>query len=165
MGIFLHSDFLNKIVQNSAPPILNKIVQNSIRDRNRDRSDKSRDWDVHFGSLLFKDLSYLRPCLKLNLPRRRFPVPAAPRACNATRPVRVHRSLRSHLLYWNTTRDQSEGLFRGLTSNPKYTALSKVGPPQSECIARFARTFSIGTPILTSPRGCFEGLLRTIPRQ
>ena len=127
-GIFLHSDFLNKIVQNSAPPIWNKIVQNSIRDRDRDRSDKSRDWDVHFGSLLFKDLSYLRPCLKLNLPRCRFAAPAAPRACNATRPVRVHRSLRSHLLYWNTTRDQSEGLFRGLTSNPKYTALSKVGP-------------------------------------
>ena len=60
-------------------------------------------------------------------PRHRFAAPAAPRACNATRPVRVHRSLRSHLLYWNTTRDQSEGLFRGLTSNPKYTALSKVG--------------------------------------
>ena len=58
MGIFLHSDFLNKIVQNSAPPIFNKIVQNSIRDRDRyrdrDRSDKSRDWDVYFGSLLFR---------------------------------------------------------------------------------------------------------------
>ena len=57
-GIFLHSNFLNKIVQNSAPPILNKIVQNSIRDRDRyrdrDRSDKSRDWDVYFGSLLFR---------------------------------------------------------------------------------------------------------------
>ena len=115
-GIFLLSDFWNK------------IVQNSIRDRDRDRSDKSRDWDVHFGSLLFKDLSYLRPCLKLNLPRRRFAAPVAPCACNAMPPVRVHRSLRSHLLYWNTTRDQSEGLFRGLTSNPKYTALSKVGP-------------------------------------
>merc|ERR1719334_1211133 len=117
IGILLHSDFLNKIVQNSAPPILNKIVQNSIRDRDRDRdrdrSDKSRDWDVHFGSLLFKDLSYLRPCLKLNLPRRRFAAPAAPCA-------------------------------------------------QSECIARFARTFSIGTPRATSLRGCFEGLLRTL---
>ena len=33
---------------------------------------------------------------------------------------------------------------------------------QSECIARFARTFSIGTPRATSPRGCFEGLLRTL---
>ena len=33
---------------------------------------------------------------------------------------------------------------------------------QSECIARFARTFSIGTPRATSPRGCFEGLLWTI---
>ena len=59
--------------------------------------------------------------------------------CGSTHPVRVLRSLRSHLLYWNTTRDQSEGLFRGLTSNPKYTALSKVGPPQSECIAHFAQ--------------------------
>ena len=115
----------------AAPPIWNKIVQNSIRDRDRDRSDKSRDWDVHFGSVLFKDLSYLRPCLKLNLPRRRFAAPAAPRACNATRPVRVHRSLRSHLLYWNTMRNQSEGLFRGLSSNHKYMALSKVGPPQA----------------------------------
>ena len=47
-------------------------------------------------------------------------------ACGSMRPVRVHRSLCSHLLYWNTTRDQSEGLFRGLSSNPKYTALSKV---------------------------------------
>merc|ERR1719334_1601713 len=100
--------------------------------------------------------------LKLNLPRRRFAAPAAPRACDAMRPVRVHRSLRSYLLYWNTTRDQSEGLFRGLTSNPKYMALSKVGPPQSECITRFTRTFSIGTPILTGPRGCFEGLLQTL---
>ena len=80
------------------------------------------------GPLLFKSVQNSWPCLKLNLPRRRFAAPAAPRACNATRPVRVHRSLRSHLLYWNTTRDQSEGLFRGLTSNPKYTALSKVGP-------------------------------------
>ena len=84
----------------------------------------------------------IQKCLKLNLPRRRFAAPAAPRACNATRPVRVHRSLRSHLLYWNTTRDQSEGLFRGLTSNPKYTAsplhkcaklmaMSEVEPPQA----------------------------------
>ena len=31
---------------------------------------------------------------------------------------------------------------------------------QSECIAHFARTFSIGTPRTTNPRGCFEGLLR-----
>ena len=83
-------------------------------------------------------------------------------ACGSTCPVRVHCSLCSHLLYWNTTHHQSEGLFRGLSLNPKYMALSKVGPPQSECIARFARTFSIGTPILTSPRGCFEGLLRTL---
>ena len=134
-------------------------MQNSIRDRDRDRSDKSRDWDVHFGSVLFKDLSYLRPCLKLNLPRRRFVAPAAPRACNATRPVRVHCSLRSHLLYWNTTRDQSEGLFQGLGSNPYLPEGSKVGPPQSECIARFACTFSIGTPILTGTRSCFKGLL------
>ena len=44
----------------------------------------------------------------------------------------------------------------------EYMALSKVGPPQSECIARFARTFSIGTPRTTSPRGCFEGLVRTL---
>ena len=56
----------------------------------------------------------------------------------------------------------------------EYMALSKVGPPQapqrgacslraqSECIARFARTFSIGTPHATSPRGCFEGLVRTL---
>ena len=95
-------------------------------------------------------------------PQARFAAPAAPWAFNATRPVRVHRWLRSHLLYWNTTRDQSEGLFRGLTSNPKYMALSKVGPPQSECIAHFARTFSIGTPILTGPRGCLEGLLRIL---
>ena len=146
----------------AAPPIWIKFVQNSIRDRDRDRSDKSRDWDVHFGSLLFKDLSYLRPCLKLSLPRRCFVAPAAPRACNATCPVRVHCSLRSHLLYWNTTRDQSEGLFRGLTSNPKYTSLSKVGPPQSECMPCFALTFSIGTPRATSPRGCFEGLVRTL---
>ena len=28
-----------------------------------------------------------KPCLKLNLPRRRFAAPAAPHACNATRPV------------------------------------------------------------------------------
>ena len=40
--------------------------------------------------------------------------------------------------------------------------LTKIEPPQSECIACFARPFSIGTPILTSPRGCFEGLLRTL---
>ena len=74
----------------------------------------------------------------------------------------MHRSLRSHLLYWNTTRDQSEGLFRGLSSNPYLPEGSKVGPPQSECIARFARTFSIGTPCATSPRGCFKGLLQTL---
>merc|ERR1711867_206115 len=79
-----------------------------------------------------------------------------------TSPVRVHRSLRSHLLYWNTTCDQSEGLFRGLSWNPYLPEGSKVGPPQSECIARFARPFSIGTPIFTGPRGCFEGLLRTL---
>ena len=58
-----------------------------------------------------------KPCLKLNLPRPCFTVPAAPRACNAMRPVWVHRSLRSNLLYWNTTRDQSEGLFWGLSLN------------------------------------------------
>ena len=92
--------------------------------------------------LLFKSVQNSWPCLKLNLPRRHFVAPVAPRACNATRPVRVHRSLRSHLLYWNTTRDQSEGLFRGLTSNPKYTAsplhkcaklmaMSEVEPPQA----------------------------------
>ena len=39
-------------------------------------------------------------------------------ACGSTRPVRVHHSLRLHLLYWNSMRDQSEGLFRGLSSNP-----------------------------------------------
>ena len=44
----------------------------------------------------------------------------------------------------------------------EYMTLTKAGPPQSECIARFARTFSIGTPRATSPRGCFEGLLRTL---
>ena len=44
----------------------------------------------------------------------------------------------------------------------EYMTLTKVGPPQSECIARFARTFSIGTPRATSPRGCFEGLVRTL---
>ena len=104
----------------------------------------------------------IQKCLKLNLPRRRFVAPAAPRACNATRPVRVHRLLRSHLLYWNTMRDQSEGLFRGLSSNPYLPEGSKVGPPQSECIAHFTRTFSIGTPRATSPRGCFEGLVRTL---
>ena len=59
-------------------------------------------------------------------------------------------------------RDQSKGLFRGLSSNHEYMALSKVGPSQSECIARFARTFSIGTSCVTSPRGCFEGIVRTI---
>ena len=80
-------------------------------------------------------------------------------ACSSTLPVRVHRL---HLLYWNSTHDQSEGLFRGLSLNPKYMALSKVEPPQSECIARFAHTFSIGTPHATSPRGCFEGLVRTM---
>merc|ERR1712215_103230 len=109
--------------------------------------------------LLFISVQNSWPCLKLNHPRRRF---AAPRACNATRPVRVHRSLRSHLLYWNTTCDQSEGLFRGLSSNPYLPEGSKVGPPQSECIAHFTRTFSIGTPHATSPRGCFEGLVRTM---
>ena len=67
------------------------------------------------------------PCLKLNLPRCRFAAPATPRACNATRPVRVHHSLRSHLLYWNShidhhfywnmRSDQSEGLFQGLSLN------------------------------------------------
>ena len=65
-----------------------------------------------------------------------------------------------HLLYGNSMRDQSEGLFRGLSLNPKYMALSKVEPPQSECIARFACTFSIGTPCVTSPRGCSKGLVR-----
>merc|ERR1711867_281681 len=79
-----------------------------------------------------------------------------------TSPVRVHRSLRSHLLYWNTTRDQSEGLFRGLSWNPYLPEGSKVGPPQSECIARFTHTFSIGTPRATSPRGCFKGLVQTL---
>ena len=83
-------------------------------------------------------------------------------ACGSTRPVPVPRSLHSHLLYWNSTHNRSEGLFRGLSSNHKYMALSKVGPPQSECIAHFAHTFSIGTPCVTSPRGCFEGLVRTI---
>ena len=82
--------------------------------------------------------------------------------CGSTRPVQVHCSLHSHLLYWHSMRNQSEGLFRGLSLNPKYMALSKVGPPQSECIARFACTFSIGTPILTSPRGCFEGLVQIL---
>ena len=79
-------------------------------------------------------------------------------ACGSTPPVWVHRSLRSHLLFWNSMRDQSEGLFQGLSSNPKYMTLSKVGPPQSECIARFARTFSIGTPHTTSPKGFFRVL-------
>ena len=55
--------------------------------------------------LLFKSVQNSWPCLKLNLPRRRFAVPAAPCACNATCPVRVHRLLHSHLLYWNTTHD------------------------------------------------------------
>ena len=41
----------------------------------------------------------------------------------------------------------------------EYMALSKVGPSQSECIAR---TFSIGTPRATGLRGCFEGLVRTM---
>ena len=80
--------------------------------------------------------------------------------CSSTHPVRVPRLLRSHLLYWNSMCDLSKGLFRGLSSNHEYMALSKVGPPQSECITCFACTFSIGTPILTGPRGCFEGLLR-----
>ena len=56
----------------------------------------------------------------------------------------------------------------------EYMALSKVGPPQaplwgpvapraqSEFITCFARTFSIGTPRVTIPRGCFEGLVRTL---
>ena len=44
----------------------------------------------------------------------------------------------------------------------EYMTLTKVGPPQSECIARFAGTFSIGTPRRTSLRGCFEGLVRTL---
>ena len=43
----------------------------------------------------------------------------------------------------------------------EYMALSKVGPPQYECIAR-VRTFSIGTPRMTSPRVCFKGLDRTM---
>ena len=92
-------------------------------------------------------------------------------ACGSMPPVRVPCLLCSHLLYWNSMHDRSKWLFRGLRSNHEYIALSKVGPPQapfgapaapraqSECIAR---TFSIGTPCATSPRGCFEGLVRTL---
>ena len=83
-------------------------------------------------------------------------------ACSSMCPVQVHCLLRLHLLYWNTTRDQSEGLFRGLSWNPYLPEGSKAGPPQSECIACFACTFSIETPHATSPRGCFEGLVRTL---
>ena len=46
----------------------------------------------------------------------------------------------------------------------EYMVLSKVGEPvapraQSECHVHFAHTFSIGTPHVTGPRGCFEGLV------
>ena len=79
--------------------------------------------------------------------------------CSSMHPVRVPHGLLPHFLYWNSMRDQSKGLFQGLSSNPKYMVLSKVGPPQSECIARFTHTFSIGTPHATGPRGCFKGLV------
>ena len=115
------------------------------------------------GPLLFKSVQNSWPCLKLNLPRRCFAAPAAPCACNATCPVRVHRSLRSHLLYWNTTRDQSKGLFRGLTSNPKYTALSKVGPPLwvacgSRCPVRVHRSLRSHLLYWNTTRDQSEGL-------
>ena len=51
-------------------------------------------------------------------------------ACSSTRPVQVLRGFRPHLLYWNSMCNQSEGLFRGLSSNHEYMTLSKVEPPQ-----------------------------------
>ena len=64
--------------------------------------------------------------------------------------------------FFATTKKPINMALSEVESPHEYMTLTKVGPPQSECIARFARTFSIGTPRATSPRGCFEGLVRTL---
>ena len=54
------------------------------------------------------------------------------------------------LFYWNSDIDQSEGLFRGLSSNHGYMALSEVEPPQAPYENIFFLNFIFITSYLDS---------------
>ena len=109
------------------------------------------------------------PCPKLDLPRPPFGVPVAPRA-HSECIARFAHTFSIGTPCVTGPRCCFEGLVQTMNiwpcpklDLPRHPFRAPAAPrAQSECIAHFARTFSIGTPRATSLRGCFESLVRTI---